>query len=42
MRGYGEHSWFTKDQGATYTRIEFGNLVEVGAPRCGASLYCIH
>jgi hypothetical protein len=32
MRGYGEHSWFTKDQGVSYARREFGNLVEV-SPR---------
>jgi hypothetical protein len=30
MRGYGDNSWFTKDQGATYTRVDFGGLVEVG------------
>ncbi len=31
MRGYGEHSWFSKDQGVSYARREFGNLVEVPA-----------
>jgi hypothetical protein len=29
MRGYGEINWFTKDQGDTYTRVEFGALVDL-------------
>ncbi len=29
MRGYGEINWFTNNQGDTYTRNEFGSLVEM-------------
>eukprot|EP00287_Rhodomonas_sp_CCMP768_P021246 CAMPEP_0202815514 /NCGR_PEP_ID=MMETSP1389-20130828/6284_1 /ASSEMBLY_ACC=CAM_ASM_000865 /TAXON_ID=302021 /ORGANISM="Rhodomonas sp., Strain CCMP768" /LENGTH=76 /DNA_ID=CAMNT_0049487421 /DNA_START=11 /DNA_END=237 /DNA_ORIENTATION=+ len=29
MRGYGEANWFTKDQGDTYYRSEFGVVAEL-------------